>query len=61
MTNTKNFELTELDGCLYEISVDYEQDGSIVAIFIEGDLKYVLNGDFVERVEEAFLLEFNDE
>ena len=55
MIKTKDFTLTDVDELEYEVSVDYESDsGEIVAVVIPGDLKYILDGAFMESIEEAF-------
>ena len=53
MIKTKDFTLTDVDNLEYDVSVDYESDSDeIVAVVIPGDLKYILDGAFMEQIEE---------
>ena len=54
MIKTKAFTMTDIDGSKYKISVDYEQDGDIVAIIIKGDCKDLLDYRAEMRIIDAF-------
>ena len=53
MINTKDIEVT-IGPSTYKVSVDYEQDGSIVAVVIAGDIR-----ELPTRLMWIFILQQN--
>ena len=53
MINTKDIEVT-IGPSTYKVSVDYEQDGSIVAVVIAGDIRDLLSWANYNNVVDAF-------
>ena len=59
MINTKEFKINPY-GYEYDVSVDYDKDGSIVAVIIDDDIMELLRITVMDEIEEAFNRSFED-
>ena len=60
MINTKDISV-KIGNSTYKASIDYEQDGDIVAIVIGGDIKDLLTNVADDLIVEAFNDEFEED